>query len=62
MGKKIKWRTALMFCMLVFPALLLSACDGKGMNSPSTDDLSGKTIISLTTHGGSRLSGTLENI
>lgn len=34
MSEKMKWRTALMFCMLAFPALLLSACDGKGMDSP----------------------------
>ncbi len=35
MSEKMKWRTALMFCVLAFPALLLSACDGKGMDSPS---------------------------
>lgn len=33
--RKMKWRTALMFCILAFPVLLLSACDGKGMDSPS---------------------------
>lgn len=35
MSEKMKWRTALMFCMLAFPALLLSACDGKGMDFSS---------------------------
>lgn len=37
MGEKMKWSTVIMFCMLTFPALLLSGCDGKGMNSPSKE-------------------------
>lgn len=35
MSEKMKWRIVFMFCMLAFPALLLSACNGKGMDSSS---------------------------